>query len=385
MIDLRLEGFFPALEVPIESAPSATAAFFFLLLAIFTLTLKPSPLITTTRFTFCAISSYWFYRFGYAFETPRRAVESGISIICTYGIFRNVETSLGYLYDSLPKWVTHGVRQETPETFLGRLLWSLDLLFSMMGTSYFSDTHWDFVPAALIDGRHNRPRWTFVREQLASLAGQILLMDFLDTTAQSQAWPEMPHTRHPITTMSPLFQIYYAVCVCMMTALSMRISYTAVSIGAVALGSPDDRLAPALRRSIPCGLSAGILDAQMALQFPPRVPYDQCNPRRYVQAISPQPTNAVRVPRPVRLCALVHNASGIDVSRPPTHSAPSGFVVCGRRNDSVLLATACRRATGGYHCKTIGDVCFWNGDYGQCVVYACVGLGLVSVDREILE
>jgi hypothetical protein len=48
----------------------------------------------------------------------------------------------------------------------------------------------------------------------------------------------MPQARYPITTLSPLFQIYYAICVCMMTALSMNIPYTALSIGAVALGSP---------------------------------------------------------------------------------------------------------------------------------------------------
>jgi hypothetical protein len=238
MLDLRLEGFFPALEVPAESAPSAVAAFLFLLLAIFTLTLKPSLFNITVRFTFSSISSYWFYRYGHTYLAPTRAVESGVSIICAYGFFRNIETSFGYLQEPLPHWITNGESQKIPDTLLGRLVWSLDLLFSMRGTSYFSDTYWDFVPAALIDKRHSKPRWNFVRDQLVSLVGQILLIDLFDTTVQSQAWPVMPQARYPITTLSPFFQIYYAICVCMMTALSMSIPYTAVSIGAVAVGSP---------------------------------------------------------------------------------------------------------------------------------------------------
>jgi hypothetical protein len=117
-------------------------------------------------------------------------------------------------------------------------MWSVDLLLSMRGTSFFANTHWDFVPAALIDKKYDKPRWTFVRNQLVSLLVQAVLMDFFDTTAQTQTWPTLPRARYPITTLSPLFQIYYAVCVCVMTALSMNINYTALSLCAVALGSP---------------------------------------------------------------------------------------------------------------------------------------------------
>ncbi|KIM25043.1 hypothetical protein M408DRAFT_329850 [Serendipita vermifera MAFF 305830] len=239
MIDLRLGGFFSGLEVPSASAPAVTAAFAFLLLAIFTLTLERSPANITGRFILCALSSYWFYQYGHAYEAPTRSVESGVSIISAYGIFRTIETSFGYLFEPLPRWVINGDIQNTPVGFTERCMWSLDLLLSMRGTSFFKNTHWDFAPAALIDPKHNKPKWTFVRERLFSLLAQIFLMDVFDTTVKAQAWPVMPESLYPITTLSPPFQLYYAVCVCMMTALSMNINYTAHSLGAVALGSPS--------------------------------------------------------------------------------------------------------------------------------------------------
>lgn len=239
MIDLRLGGFFSGLEVPVSSAPAATVAFGLLLLAIFTLSLQVSPFTTSSRVILCALSAYWFYQFGHAYDAPTRSVESGVSIICAYGIFRTIETSFGYLFEPIPHWVTNGIVQKTPETFVERLMWSLDLLFSMRGTSYFRDTHWNFVPAALVDAKHDKPKRRFIRERLLSLLGQILLMDLLDTTVKSQTWPVMPQSVHPITTLSPPFQLYYAICVCIMTALSININYTAISIGAVALGAPS--------------------------------------------------------------------------------------------------------------------------------------------------
>lgn len=239
MVDyLRLDGFFPALGVPIESAPTVTLAFLCLLLAIFTLTLRPSLIVVHTRLLLCTASSYWFWRFGYGFEAPTRLVESGMAIICMYGIYRNLETSLGYSFEPIPRWVVKGRVQSLPSNFLWRGIWSLDLLFSMRGTSYLPHhTYWNFVPAALIQPKHNKPRATFLKEQALSLLGQFLLIDFFDTTIKQRVWETIPLSYYPITSLPLFAQLYFAMVVCIMTALSISVPYTALSFAAVALGS----------------------------------------------------------------------------------------------------------------------------------------------------
>lgn len=244
MIDLRLDGFFPALRVPIESAPAVTIGFSYLLVAIFTLTLKQSWAVTHTRQILCAASAYWFYRHGFHYDAPTRSVESGLAIISVYGIFRNVETGFGYSIEPIPRWIKNGKVQKLPETFVWRVIWSLDLLFSMRGTSYLPNTHWDFAPSALTDNKHKKGRIAFMRDQLVSLMGQFLLMDLFDTTTKARSWPTMPFNSHPVTTLTLHYQLYYATVVCMMTALQISIPYTAVSIGAVALGSQPESWPP---------------------------------------------------------------------------------------------------------------------------------------------
>lgn len=237
MVDLRLEGFFPALNVPIESAPSAILAFLYLLLAIFTLTSQPSLLVISIRFALSAASSYQFLRFGYCYETSLRSVESGMAIIAVYGLFRNVETAFAYLMEPIPRWVQRGEVKKIPDTFLWRAIWSLDLLFSMRGTSYLPNTHWNFVPAALIAPKHDKNRLAFLIDQVTSLLGQFLLIDIFDSIIKAWTWQAMPDEYYPITSLHPFEQAYYAIAVCMMTALSISITYTAISVVAVMFGS----------------------------------------------------------------------------------------------------------------------------------------------------
>lgn len=235
---LRLDGFFPALGVPIESAPVVTMAFAYLLLAIFTLTLRSSLFVVNLRLVLCTASSYCFWRFGHGFEAPNRLVESGMAIISIYGIYRNIEMGIGYLLEPIPRWVLQGEEQKLPQTLVWRIIWSLDLLFSMRGTSYLPYAHWNFVPAALIDPKHTMPRGTFVKDQIISLIGQFLLIDLFDTTIKARSWPTMPASFHPITSLQPLsIQLYYTIVVCMMTALSISVPYTTLSIVAVMVGS----------------------------------------------------------------------------------------------------------------------------------------------------
>lgn len=238
MIDLRLTGFYPSLLVPVESAPAATLAFLYLLLAIFTLTLKRSFWVVSTRFLLSAASCYWFWKFGFRHEVPNRTVESGMAIICGYGIFRNIETSFGYLLEPLPRWVQHGVAQKIPNTFIWRVIWSLDLLFSMRGTSYLPKTHWDFAPRSLIAPKHDKSRIHFLRDQTISLLGQIILMDFFDTTIKARSWPTMVQAAHPLTTLHFHYQLHYAFSLCITTALAISIPYTSLSMVAVLVGCP---------------------------------------------------------------------------------------------------------------------------------------------------
>lgn len=243
MIDLRLDGFFPGLAVPVSSAPAAVVAFSFLLAAIFTLTLPAQTfLVQQARIGLCIVSCYWFWLFGFGYEAPGRAVESGVRTICAYGITRNFETGLAYITEPIPRWVVNGKVQPLPSTFFSSLIWSLDLLLSMRGTSYFKDTHWDFAPAALINDKHNMKRSRFLLVQTTSLIGQILLADILETIAKSRSWD--PQERYPITSLPVQLQILYAIAVCMLTAIEMSIQYTALSIAAVAVGSPTSGWPP---------------------------------------------------------------------------------------------------------------------------------------------
>ncbi|KAG8828211.1 hypothetical protein FRC19_008327 [Serendipita sp. 401] len=247
MIGLRLDGFFPALGVPIESAPAATLAFLFLWLAILSLTFKPTPFVKFTRLLLCAISIHWFWQFGFGYVAPTRLVESGVAIICGYGTLRNIETGLGYLVEPIPQWVKNGETQEIPTILVWRLIWSLDLLFSMRGTSYLPGVHWNFATKAIIDQKHVKSRSRFIFEGLFSMSGlaaQLLLVDVFDTTIKARVWPTLPATSQPITSLPLSYQLYYSTVVCMMTALAISVPYTALSVIAVMFGSRPESWPP---------------------------------------------------------------------------------------------------------------------------------------------
>ena len=225
------------LQLPDNTIPSLTVAFNLLLVSIYTLTYPTTLLIATIRVLFSAASAAAFLFFAYApsHVTSMRLVEAGIAILEVYGLLRAVETGFVYFIEPVPRWVVNGEIQPLPTTFPARVCWSIDLLLSMRGTSWFKDTHWDFCPRSLFAPEHQKSRLTFIREGVVRFLGLILIIDICDIINRTRTWAV--YNDYPITSLPWHQQIMYAISVCVGTALSIDKPYTLVSVIFVTLGS----------------------------------------------------------------------------------------------------------------------------------------------------
>lgn len=186
-------------------------------------------------FSVAAAAAFLFFMYAPSHVTNMRLVETGIAIIGVYGLLRTVETGFVYFVKPVPRWLTSGKIQPLPTTFRARVLWSIDLLLSMRGTSWFKDTHWDFCPPPLLRPEHQKSRLAFLRERVLHFLGLILILDICDAINRTGTWDI--YNDYPITSLPYYQQIVYAISVCIGTALSIDKPYTLVAIISVALGS----------------------------------------------------------------------------------------------------------------------------------------------------
>jgi hypothetical protein len=113
------------------------------------------------------------------------------------------------LRDGPPLWVstTSNIVLPMPTTFGGRLAYTLDLLTSMRGTSWYSDRRWDFI-SSLVLSRQARlsqtSRWRFMWTQLLWWIWFYLLMDIIDTGVKLFDFD--PMSTHPVTGDLPVYQ-----------------------------------------------------------------------------------------------------------------------------------------------------------------------------------
>ncbi|KAG8692136.1 hypothetical protein FRC09_011428 [Ceratobasidium sp. 395] len=250
-IDLRLTDFIPGLLVPPEANRILSIGINFLLVALYTLTITSHQrTLALVRILLCAPAAYTFWVYAYhPYEAPRRGVETGLAVVGLYGLMRVVDTCLVDLIvgvHSPPRWVVDGRVLPLPTTFLGRVGYSIDYLFSLRGTSIFKNTTWDWIAPStkrrMLSPK--TPRLVFIRNASWSLFKQYLVLDALDTLNKSRIWDNtLPH---PVTNggLNVLQQLTFAFSVCAGTALSISIPATLVSIPSVACGAPVEAWPP---------------------------------------------------------------------------------------------------------------------------------------------
>lgn len=241
-IDFRLTGFFPGLLVPLESHTPITIGLTLLNIANFTKTYPNSLIGFLTRLFLAPLAIQQFLEYGYApYVTVGSEIDVGLAVVGLYGIMRVLETTFVSIADSEPpRWVvtSTGERLPLPTTLLGRVAYALDATFSLRGTSFFADTHWDWAPRTLLQQAQtqNLSRWGFVRSRFTSLLMQILAIDVVDSVAKSRVWPRFPPNPYPITSLPLHEQLVFSICVCLQTALSISVPQTMISILGVAAG-----------------------------------------------------------------------------------------------------------------------------------------------------
>jgi len=111
--------------------------------------------------------------------------------------------------DGPPRWVSTTSNKvfPMPTTFGGRVAYSLDLLTSMRGPSWFSDRRWDFTPSTIISqqARLSRTsRWRFVGTQLNWLILYRILADIVDTGVKLIDFD--PASMYPVSRDLPVYQ-----------------------------------------------------------------------------------------------------------------------------------------------------------------------------------
>lgn len=91
-----------------------------------------------------------------------------------------------FLGDGPPRWVStsSNIVLPMPTTFGGRIAYTLDLLTSMRGSSWYSDRRWHFTSSLVISQQarlSQTSRWQYTRTQLLWMIWFYFLIDLIDT------------------------------------------------------------------------------------------------------------------------------------------------------------------------------------------------------------
>ncbi|KAI5118304.1 hypothetical protein M0805_003823 [Coniferiporia weirii] len=256
-LDVRLTHFMPGLLVPISSYPALVAALLLLFVSIYTLTFTAPAYRTPCALLRLAlapptIALFWNFGFNLSYNPPGAQVAVGMAVIALYGIMRVLDASVITLLDTRPsQWMLseNGKPLPLPSNTKERLAYTLDLLMSLRGTSWFANHHWEWAPRALVHAPTAQiSRRVFLRNSAISLFGQYLLMDGLDALNKSRIWNTDTTQRHPITSLPLPAQLVFSLSVCTGTMLSITIMHTIVASGAIALGSAPSSWPPMFDR-----------------------------------------------------------------------------------------------------------------------------------------
>ncbi|TDL13153.1 hypothetical protein BD410DRAFT_797697, partial [Rickenella mellea] len=240
----QFHGLFPGFSVPMEALPSILAGSSILFISIFSIT-TGNPAWSVFRIAIAPIAIYFFWDYGYGlYPTAANQVAVGMAFIALYFIMRAVETTFDdFLDDKPPLWVYDGKELPLPKTVAGRALYSLDLLTSLRGNSWFENTHWNWASKEVLNPPCSTlSRSRYVKQALISCVLQYIVIDILDTINRSRTWDLS--NPHPITSLPISEQMIFSVSLCALTALGITFPYAIMSGLAVALGSPPANWPP---------------------------------------------------------------------------------------------------------------------------------------------
>src|SRR5882762_4135505 len=243
-VDLRLDGFLPGLSVPPETAVPLNIGFTLLTISIFTLTWTARSW-TILRLALAPVAIYFFLFHGFwPYETIGAEIDVSLAVVGLYGVMRVLETTfVGLMDEKPPHWIVEGREVPLPTSLLGRLAYSIDLATSLRGNTWFSGTHWDWAPKALVNSPAcSMSRTEFLRSSIISLIPQILAVDVLDSINKSRTWDRS--TPYPITSLPWYEQLVFSTSVCAGTALSITLPFTLISSTFVLLGSHPESWPP---------------------------------------------------------------------------------------------------------------------------------------------
>ncbi|KAG9030411.1 hypothetical protein FRB95_003969 [Tulasnella sp. JGI-2019a] len=265
-------------EIPLAACVSPLIGISILAICIYT-TLIPNRHLRYLRLLLSLPGFFCFVDFAWSTWYERmhnRTSFLALGTISCYGIMRLLETCwIRELDEDTPRWISKPmkvVEMETetkakltiwrdvavnggrnrngltrdrfvlqlPTRTWKRILYTLDLLTNVRGTSWFADRTWDFAPsyARTFVPPTGTSRIPFIFTQIKSMAVQYLVMDVIDTFIKSQLPSWNKASSSPVTTLnSILFQLAASFAVCCTTILYLTIPYAFMSASFVAMGS----------------------------------------------------------------------------------------------------------------------------------------------------
>lgn len=164
--------------------------------------------------------------------------------------------------DVPPRWRSLSTNEvlPLPTTFSGRLGYSLDLLSSMRGVSWYSDRRWDFTPSTVVAlqarvAHISRPR--YIRTYLLWWIIFYLLIDAVDTCVKLLPFDAME--MYPVSEGLPIYQqLFCSVLICVWTYLAIASEFTLLAllcVGLLGVSSPTSWVSmfdyPLLATSLP--------------------------------------------------------------------------------------------------------------------------------------
>ena len=227
-------------------------------LAIFVSTYGPKAWTKIIRLSIAPIAFSLFYQFGFVYfmtmddggdfpaavrmAMPKMGLptdlciqlHTGIATLACFGFLRVIETCIIQLPDYPPRWVDINTGALFPllTTTRGRLAYTIDLLLTIRGCSWYSDRYWDFAAPRTVERikqQRVRTLGEFLRGSVAFMAVSYIVIDAGDTWIKSQHFN--PVFSGPVTGALPLWrQVLCAVVLCTQTQLPLEMEYIIISI-----------------------------------------------------------------------------------------------------------------------------------------------------------
>lgn len=266
--------FLPHVHLPIESIPAISAGITLLGICVYTTVLPSHKSYRLVRMALSIPAFYYFTDFAFSTWYERkhnRSTYLTLATVACYGMMKTLEYCwIREMDDDRPRWIKKdaiprdpreggkdggtgagevaknatGSVMPLPETALGRLSYTFDLLTSIRGVSWWGDRTWDFAQAWL-------PTWippsgasrsAYIKACGISLLRQYILFDIFDAFDKEISWDKATPT--PVTSLPPLLQVATTISVCVTTMLYLTVPFTVMSMIIVALGGSPTCWAP---------------------------------------------------------------------------------------------------------------------------------------------